>query len=124
MMRNILIERLSTREVLARAIRGDSLPDVRTACPEVPAAVAYVLSRMVAQKPEDRPATVREVADLLARAMSGTLQVPEAEPAGAAEPPPVPFRRWPLFAVAVAAVAVAVAALAFACYVWCRSRGT
>lgn len=117
-------ERLSTMEVLARAIRGDSLPDVRTACPDVPAEVAYVLSRMVAQKPEDRPATVREVADLLARAVSGTLQVPEAKPSVAPAPPPVPFWRKPLFAVAIAAVAVAVAALAVACCVWCRSRGS
>ena len=117
-------ERLSTMEVLARAIRGDPLPDVRTACPDVPAAVAYVLSRMVAQKPEDRPATVREVADLLERAVSGTLQIPAAKPANAAEPPPDPFWRKPLFAVAMAAVAVAVAALAFAYCVWCRSRGT
>jgi serine/threonine-protein kinase len=116
-------EALSTMEVLARAIRGDSLPDVRTACPEVPAKVAYVLSRMVSPKPEDRPATVREVADLLARAVSGTLQIPEAEPSGAAEPPPEPFWRKPLFAVTIAAVSVAVAALAFACCVWCRSRG-
>ena len=117
-------ERLSTMEVLARAIRGEPLPDVRTACPEVPAEVAYVLSRMVAQKPEDRPATVREVVDLLARAVSGTLQVPEAKPSVAAEAPPDPFWRKPLFAVAVAAVAVAVAALAVACCVWCRSRGS
>ena len=117
-------ERFSTMEVLARAIRGDPLPDVRTACPDVPAEVAYVLSRMVAQKPEDRPATVREVADLLERAVSGTLQIPAAKPANAAEPPPDPFWRKPLFAVAMAAVAVAVAALAFAYCVWCRSRGT
>jgi len=117
-------ERLSTMEVLARAIRGDPLPDVRTACPEVPAEVAYVLSCMVAQKPEDRPATVREVADLLERAVSGTLQIPEAKPSGAAEPSPNPFWRKPLFAVAMAALAVAVAALAFACFVWCRSQGS
>ncbi len=117
-------EKLSTMEVLARAIRGDSLPDVRTACPDVPAEVAYVLSRMVAQKPEDRPATVREVADLLARAVSGTLQIPASTPAVAPAPPPVPFWRKHLFAVAMAAVAVAVAALAFAYCGWSRSRGT
>ena len=117
-------ERLSTMEVLARAIRGEPLPDVRTACPEVPAEVAYVLSRMVAQKPEDRPATVREVVDLLARAVSGNLQVPTVTESVAEQPAHSPCRK-PMFIVALVAVAVALASLAFALCVWCRlARGS
>ena len=63
-------------EMLAKAIRGDPLPDVRTMRPEVSAAVAYVLSAMCAPKPDDRPKTSGAAADLLVRADAGHLLLP------------------------------------------------
>ena len=56
---------------------GEPLPDVRTMRPEVSASVAYVLSLMLAPKVEQRPHTSRAAADLLTRAASGSLLIPE-----------------------------------------------
>jgi serine/threonine protein kinase len=44
----------------------ESPPDVRQLRPEVPAALAELLGRMLAKKPEDRPQTPSEVAAMLA----------------------------------------------------------
>ena len=63
--------------MLAKAVKGDPLPDVRTMRPEVSASVAYVLSLMCAPKPENRPVTSRAVADLLVRAAVDGLILPE-----------------------------------------------
>ena len=65
------------RGMLAKAVKGDPLPDVRTMRPEVSASVAYVLSIMCAPKPENRPVTSRAVADLLVRAAVDGLILPE-----------------------------------------------
>ena len=67
--------------MLAKAVKGDPLPDVRTMRPEVSASVAYVLSLMCAPKPENRPVTSRAVADLLVRASVDGLILPEKPPA-------------------------------------------
>jgi len=67
-------------ELLAKAIRGEPLPDIRKICPEISAALAYVLSRMCAPKPEDRPATSIAAAQLLHEAAAGTLVVPKKPP--------------------------------------------
>ena len=69
--------------MLAKAVKGDTLPDVRTMRPEVSASVAYVLSLMCAPKPENRPVTSRAAADLLVRASVDGLILPQ-------EPPPPP----------------------------------
>lgn len=63
--------------LLAKAIKGEALPDVRTMRPEVSAAVAYVLSLMCSPKPENRPETSRAVADLLVRAAADGLILPK-----------------------------------------------
>ena len=63
-------------ELLAKAIKGDTLPDVRTMRPEVSAALAYVLSLMCAPKPENRPSTPDALVKLFQRAEDGTLDVP------------------------------------------------
>lgn len=67
-------------ELLAKAIKGESLPDIRKICPEVSAAIAYVLSRMCAPKPEDRPATSVAAAQLLHKAATGALVIPKRSP--------------------------------------------
>ena len=74
--------------MLAKAVKGDPLPDVRTMRPEVSASVAYVLSLMCSPKPENRPVTSRVAADLLVRASVDGLilpQNPPPEPAGSGE---------------------------------------
>ncbi len=72
--------------MLAKAVKGDPLPDVRTMRPEVSASVAYVLSLMCAPKPENRPVTSRVAADLLVRAAADGLILPQSPSA----PPPQP----------------------------------
>ena len=67
--------------MLAKAVKGDPLPDVRTMRSEVSASVAYVLSLMCAPKPENRPVTSRAAADLLVRAAADGLILPENPPA-------------------------------------------
>lgn len=80
--------------LLAKAVRGEPLPDVRTMRPEVSAAVAYVLSAMCAPRPEDRPKTSGAAADLLVRADSDSLLLDGAHAAVAPEARP---RWWRLF---------------------------
>jgi serine/threonine protein kinase len=63
-------------ELLAKAIKGEPLPDVRTVRPEISAALAYVLSLMCAPKPEGRPQTPHAVVELFRRVEDGTLEVP------------------------------------------------
>lgn len=77
-------------QLLAKAIQGEELPDVRTVRPEVSVAVSYVLSKMVAVKPEERPASAVEVARLLYDAATGKLLV---KPAKAM---PSPSRKGPV----------------------------
>ena len=74
--------------MLAKAVKGDPLPDVRTMRPEVSASVAYVLSLMCAPKPENRPVTSRVAADLLVRAAADGLILPQNPPS-----PPPPAER-------------------------------
>ena len=67
-------------ELLAKAIKGEKLPDIRKMCPEISAAVAYVLSLMCAPKPDERPATSIEAAKLLHKAVTGRLVLPKKPP--------------------------------------------
>lgn len=71
--------------MLAKAVKGEPLPDVRTMRPEVSASVAYVLSLMCAPKPENRPVTSRAAADLLVRAAVDGLILPSKSPTLAAD---------------------------------------
>ena len=80
--------------MLAKAIRGEPLPDVRTMRPEVSAAVAYVLSLMCAPKPEDRPKTSGAAADLLVRADTDSLLMAEEEMRSGGPGGDVQKRRW------------------------------
>ena len=64
--------------LLAKAIKGEPLPDVRTLRPEVSASLAYVLSLMCAPRPDDRPNSTNKVVDLLSRAKVDALILPDA----------------------------------------------
>ena len=70
-------------ELLAKAIKGEPLPDVRTMRPEISAAIAHVLSLMCAPKPEGRPATALEAAQLLQKAATGRLVLHKKPPRAA-----------------------------------------
>jgi len=63
-------------ELLAKAVNGEEMPDIRSIRPEVSAALAYVISRMVSSKPDDRPPSVATVAELLESALTGKIKVP------------------------------------------------
>ena len=67
-------------ELLAKAIKGEKLPDVRTMSPEVSAAVAYVLSLMCSPDPEKRPQTSIAAAKMLHKAATGKLVLPKKTP--------------------------------------------
>ena len=63
------------------ASRAEKPPDVRSLRPEVPAALAALLDRLLAKRPEDRPRTPKEVAAALAElATTGTETVREGKP--------------------------------------------
>ena len=71
-------------QLLAKAIKGEELPDVREMRPEVSAALACAVARMVAQKAENRPQTAAEAARLVYDAVTGKMtakagRVPRAE---------------------------------------------
>ena len=67
-------------ELLAKAIKGEELPDIRKMRPEISASIAHVLSLMCAAKPEERPATSLAAAELLHRATTGKLVLPKKPP--------------------------------------------
>ena len=94
-------------ELLAKAIKGEPLPDIRKICPEVSAAIAYVLSLMCAPKPEERPATSIEAAELLQKASTGKLVLPKKTPDASVTRTAVGgTRRKRMIAVALASAAL------------------
>ncbi len=58
-------------EIVAKAVRGESIPDVRDVRPDVPAGVAALISRMCAPNKDDRPQTLAEVVRLCQAAAIG-----------------------------------------------------
>ena len=67
-------------ELMAKAIKGDPLPDIKTICPELSVAVAHVVSLLCAPKPEVRPQTALAAADILRKAASGKLVLLSKKP--------------------------------------------
>lgn len=104
-------------ELLAKAIKGEPLPDIREICPEISAAIAHVLSLMCASKPEDRPATSVGAAELLRKAATGKLVLPRKSPCAADARQA--RRRFPVAAVVVGTV---LAIGLVACGILCFSR--
>ena len=107
--------------LLAKSIKGEPLPDVRTMRPEVSASVAYVLSLMLAPKVENRPSTSRTTADLLTRAAAGLLLMPEARSEAAAEARPR-ASWWKSPAVVIALVVLALVGGFMAAWWICSAR--
>ena len=92
--------------LLAKSIKGEPLPDVRTMRPEVSASVAYVLSLMLAPKVENRPSTSRTAVDLLTRAAAGLLLMPEARSEAAAARPRPSWWKSPVVVIALVLLAL------------------
>ncbi len=112
-------------ELMAKAIKGEPLPDIRTLRPEVSAAVAYVLSLMCAPRPEARPATLRDVVDLFRKASLGTLEVPAnitAAPAPAEPETTVVPRGQMKWIVSAAIVIVVLSGAAFGWWALMKRR--
>ncbi len=86
-------EGCSAMELMAKAVKGEPLPDVREANADVPESVAHALALMTAPKPEDRPRNVRDVVALLDRALGGTGFDPAAIPSEAQPAKPSPDAR-------------------------------
>ncbi len=113
-------------ELMAKAIKGEPLPDIRTLRPEVSAAVAYVLSLMCAPRPEARPATLRDVVDLFRKVSLGTLEVPAnitTAPAPAEPETTVAPRGHLKWVVAAAVVIIALGGAAFGWWTLAKRRG-
>lgn len=66
----------TTMELLAKAIKGEELPDVRKMRPEVSATISYVISRMTAPKAISRVDSAMEAAKMLRDAFTGDLKSP------------------------------------------------
>lgn len=70
----------SVVELLAKAIKGECIPDVRTIRPEVPSSVAHILNLMCAPKPESRISTPQQVVDMFWRLENGQALIAKAPP--------------------------------------------
>ena len=109
--------------LIAKSIKGEPLPDVRTMRPEVSASVAYVLSLMLAPKVEQRPHTSRAAADLLTRAAAGGLLIPETPPKSDDAPSEhVPWWESPVSVILLVIAALFVGFLAAWCVFSCAKR--
>lgn len=70
----------SVVELLAKAIKGEGIPDVRTIRPEVSSSVAHILNLMCAPKPENRITTPQQVVDMFWRLENGHALIAKAPP--------------------------------------------
>ena len=68
----------SVVELLAKAIKGEGIPDVRTIRPEVSSSVAHILNLMCAPKPENRLSTPQQVVDMFWRLAHGQALIAKA----------------------------------------------
>ncbi len=87
------------RTAVLRAILRDQPADIRTVRPEVPAALADLLARLLDKNPAGRPASAGEVAGALAEALA-SLDIPPRTGIGRQQRP----RRWAAVVVALAGV--------------------
>ena len=79
-------------ELLVKAIKGETLPDVRTQRPDISASVAHALSLMCAPKPDERPVSALAAAELLHKAVSEQIENPPDEIVGGVGKA---RRKWP-----------------------------
>ncbi|MBQ4198811.1 MAG: leucine-rich repeat protein, partial [Kiritimatiellae bacterium] len=96
-------------ELMARALKGETLPDIRSLCPELSETMAHLVSRLCAPEPEGRPQTALEAAELLRKAASGKLVLvkKESPEAAAARKTALRARRRKQAKVAAAAAGAA-----------------
>jgi len=92
--------RAATTVAVIRRVCDEAPRPIREVNPDVPEALCGLIERLHAKKPADRPASAREVADLLARLLadlnSGRSGEPSGPPAlqGPARSPRPTRRRW------------------------------
>ena len=103
-------------ELMAKAIKGDPLPDIKTLCPELSAAVAHVVSLLCAPKPEARPQTALAAADILRKAASGKFVLLRKKPQSSAADAAARKKRIPVGAIVSALGIVALCATVVANY--------
>jgi hypothetical protein len=98
-----------------KAHEAEPPPDVRSLRPEVPAALAELVCRLLAKKPADRPQTPAEVAAALEAFNEGITPHPEPAPAAAStrRRRAVPWRAVLAVAACLVVVALGVAVPAF-----------
>jgi tRNA A-37 threonylcarbamoyl transferase component Bud32 len=98
-------------------------PDVQQLRPEVPTALAELVGRLLAKKPEDRPQTPAEVAAALAPFAQGSSPAAEAPAAPGLAAPAGTRPWWPRLAVGLGVLAVLLG-LATAALIWRGGRGS
>ncbi|MBQ4200279.1 MAG: protein kinase [Kiritimatiellae bacterium] len=98
-------------ELMAKALKGDPLPDILTICPKLPPGVAYAVSTLCSPKPDGRPPNALAAAELLRKAVSGQLVPPKQHRNASNTAESARRRLWLRNLLAVAAAAVGVAAL-------------
>ncbi len=93
-------EDFSAMDLLAKALHGETLPDLRKLRPDVPELVAHVVSLMCSPKPDNRPDSLQAVVALLEKAQGDGRR--------SARRPARPVRRlWPIIAwIGVAIIAL------------------
>ena len=84
----------SVVELLAKAIKGEGIPDVRTIRPEVSSSVAHILNLMCAPKPENRIATPQQVVDMFWRLENGQALIAKTPPRRSKKMTARRRRRW------------------------------
>ena len=107
-------------ELITKAIKDEPLPDVKAIRPEVSTAIAQVLSLMCASKPERRPATALEAAQLLKKAASGRLKFPKKTTRAVT----AKQRKLPLPVAACVICALIICAVAFGWRIWSSQQKT
>ena len=103
-------------QLMAKAVKGEPLPDVRTLRPEVSASVAELVSLMCAMKAEERISTPVEVTTAISQIVHGrevTIRRKAPKVVEKAAPPRPPGDRARLFATCVFAVVALVGIGAF-----------
>jgi WD40 repeat protein/serine/threonine protein kinase len=79
-----------TMLAVLKSVCEDTPPPIRAARPDIPEDLCDLIGRLLAKDPRDRPASARDVADLLAGQLVRLQQPPSPPPPGAVPAEPAP----------------------------------